>query len=353
MAIYEQGTFSSSQRLSRVAHHEKLFRDWIKETLVAKMMSEGDQTPVQYQRVEKGKGDVVYFGLRARNTDSFIMDGPAEGNESELSTYSFSVTMHLFRAAFAYDAYLSVQRSAFDIPNAAMDALKDNWQENFEALHWEALYDSPSIYLYNVSGTFTTNATKATAKAAISTVANNGITAQFLSRLKVYLSARRGTGYPPVQPVKLKGYDKPLYVLITHPHSLTDLWNDGTFLTGHRECLARGKDNPIFWQAESIYAGFLILSSEHVDSSADYGGATAYGCEAKILGRQALALAVGNAAPNSSTSESMQIVGPVDVERYGSSKGIEAHCIMGLRKTTFNSVDYGSASALFIATDLR
>ena len=350
MAVYEQATFSSSQRLSKIAHEEKLFRDWIKESVIGPMITDGDTGPVQRKRVAKGEGDVVYFGLRARNTESFIMDGPAEGNEMSLSTYSFSVTMHLFRAAVRYNTKMTVQRAAFDVPMEAQEALGDNYQENLEALYFEALYDGVSDFLYHdASNQFLTTTTKATAKTAATAASTSGLSAQFLSRSKGHMDARRGTGYPPIKPVKVKGYNKPLFIVVTHPHSLSDLWNDGTFLTGQRECLARSNDHPIFMQAESIYAGHLILQSEHVSASADYGAGTVYGCEAKVLGRQALALAIGDA---NEKGGSMSMVGPVEFD-YGREKGYEAHTILGLRKTIFNSKDYGSRSMILACTDLR
>jgi len=350
MAVYTQATFSASQRLSKIAHEEKLFRDWIKQSLLGALASEGDAGPIQKKRVAKGEGDVVYFGLRARNTESFIMDGPAEGNEMSLATYSFSVTLHLFRAAVRYNTKMTEQRAAFSIPEEAKSSLMDNWEENSEDLMFESLYDGVNSFVYHDgSNQFKETSTEADAKAACTAAATSGLSAQFLSRVLGHLQARRGTGYPPIKKIKVKGYAKPLYLLITHPHSLTDLWNDGTFLTGMRECQARSKDHPIFEQAEAIYAGFLVLSSEHVETAANYGGASVYGCEAKVLGRQALALAIGDA---NSKGGSMELVGPVSYD-YGREIGWEAHSIMGLRKTEFNSKDYGSVSMHLAATDLR
>lgn len=341
-------TFSTSDALTKKAWEEKLFRDSVKESYFSKFVSSGADTIVtEKSQLSKDKGDEVTIGLRMKLQGSGVTEGQIlEGNEEKLSTYSMKLALKQYRHAVRDDGALSRKRAMFEISTESQAALKDWMSEKIDQLHFDELSvgagatANPSKIFYKTgASTFLATGTAATAKSAL-VAADSKLTLNFLSYLKTWALTGGARSYIPLRPVKVEG--KPYYVLLTHPDAVYDLRASSEFQQAMREAELRGPSNPLFSGAVAIWDGVVVHAHENCAIATDAGsGSNVPWVKSALLGAQALCVAYGKR--------------PEVVQKtfdYDNEEGYATGVIMGVKKSIFNSLDYGSLGVYLARTNV-
>lgn len=340
-------TFATNDALTKKAWEEKLFRDSVKESYFSKFTSSGSDSIVQEKtQLAKDKGDEITIGLRMRLAGTGVTEGQVlEGNEEKLSTYSMKVTLKQYRHAVRDDGAMSRQRAMFNVSDESRTALKDWMTEKIDQIQFDELgigsgsTANPSKIFYKTSSGVLATGTAATAKSALTT-ADGKLTLTMISFLKTWALTGGARAYIPLRPVKIEG--KPYYVLLTHPDAVYDLRQDTNFQQAMRDAEVRGKDNPLFTGAVAIWDGVVIHAHENAAVAADAGaGSNVPWAKSVLLGQQALCFAFGKR--------------PEVVEEtfdYGNEEGYGISMIAGVKKSVFNSLDYGSVGVYLARTNV-
>lgn len=340
-------SFSTSDPLTKKAWEEKLFRDSVKDSYFSKFVSSGADTIVtEKTQLSKDKGDEVTIGLRPKLNGAGVTEGQVlEGNEEKLLTYSMKLALKQYRHAVRDDGFLSRKRAMFDISGESQSALKDWMSEKIDQLHFDELgvgagsTGNPSKIFYKTSSGVLSTGTAATAKSAL-TAADSKLTLNMISFLKTWALTGGARTYIPIRPVKVEG--KPYYVLLTHPDAVYDLRASSEFQQAMREAETRGATNPLFSGAVAVWDGMIIHAHENAAIAADAGaGSNVPWVKSVVLGAQALCVAYGKR--------------PEVVQKtfdYDNEEGYATGVIMGVKKSVFNSLDYGSLGVYLARTNV-
>ena len=340
-------TFATSDALTKKAWEEKLFRDAVKESYFSKFVGSGaDSIVTEKTQLTKDKGDEITIGLRMKLQGAGVTEGqPLEGNEEKLATYSMKVTLKQYRHAVRDDGAMSRKRAMFDISSESESSLKDWMSEKVDQLHFDEVgvgagaTANPSKIFYKTSSGVLSTGTAATAKSALTT-ADGKLTLNFLSDLKTWALTGGARSYIPLRPVKVEG--KPYFVLLTHPDAVYDLRASSEFQQAMREAEIRGKENPLFTGAVAIWDGVVVHAHENCAIATDAGsGSNVPWVKSVFLGAQALCWAWGKR--------------PEVVQKtfdYDNEEGYAIGMIAGVKKSIFNSLDYGSLGVYLSRTNV-
>ena len=314
---------------------EKIWREAKKMSFFDKFTSAtGSSVVYEKNELEKTKGDVIAFGLRARLDKGYLPSGtPVEGNESALNTYMDAVTVDEKNFGVRDGGMIVRQRAFFDMDAEAKAALQDQQAENLDYEFFKALTLTNTSVLYEDAGVFKRTATVATAQNAVTTA--DLLNPEFISKAKNWALTNR-VSQVPLKPIKIDGRN--YLVLLCHPDQLTDLELDTTFAQARREAEVRGKDNPLFSGAYAIWNGVVIHA--HEDVTVGTGTITTFG-RSYLLGERALC--VGYAKTPTIVSDTFS---------YGQENGYASLAMFGVKKPQFNSMDYGSVCLVTARTNV-
>ncbi len=290
----------------------------------------------------KGPGDRVRCGLRMLlSGDGIEGDATLEGNEEALTVYTDDLVINQLRHAVRSEGKMSEQRIPFSVREEARLGLQDWFADRIDTAAMNQLGGNTgqSDTRYTGHNTVTTfSSTRAVWPTAAgddteADVASETTSAVMSLELIDYAVELAHTASPMIRPVKVKGED--YYVLFLHPYQITDLrtnTNSGQWLDIQKAAMNGGQvtKNPIFTGAHGVYNGVIIHSSTRVPSvtSNVYRGI--------FCGAQAGVLAFGQGY-NKNTMSWVE-----ELFDYGNQLGVSAGLIWGLKKTIYNSVDYGS-----------
>jgi len=284
---------------------EKVRRSVLQSLFFTNMTGKGADAIIQIDdRMMKSKGDKVTFTLRAKSTSAGQSSSTTgitlEGNEEAMVLYSDSVSLTEYGNGTKVESELTEQRVAFDIRNECKLFLQDWATDKLEILLASALSASPSTNRYIDKSTVV-------------------ITLEMLSALR----RQAILASPKIRPVTIKG--KKYYVVLMHPMVMKSLKADTNFINYNKDARDRGIDNPLIQGADFIIDGMLIYEydrDELVQSGLVY--------RTLLLGAQAGVIA-WSAKP--SWKEKLF--------DYDTKFGAAVKMTCGVKKTVFNSEDYG------------
>src|SRR5215469_2550593 len=97
-------------------------------------MGESDGSIIQIRdNTQKSAGDKITFGLRMQLTgDGVIGDGPLEGQEEALTTFSDAVIINQLRHSADAGGRMSQQRVPFSVRMECLSALRDWWSDRID-----------------------------------------------------------------------------------------------------------------------------------------------------------------------------------------------------------------------------
>jgi len=320
----------------------------LKATSIAPLMGTKKSSILYHRReLSKSAGDKITYGLRMQLSGAGVTEGQTlEGNEEALTTYSDALYINQIRHGVRVKGNKSIdnQRILFDARSEARDDLKDWFTKRY------------SVSFFNqVCGNTLQTDTKFTGLNATSAPTNyvypgtasdeQSITNSDTFNLNLidYAREKAKTMTPPIQPVREMGED--LYVIYLHPYQVTDMRTNtstGQWLDIQKAVMQGGKygnsKNPIFTGALGVYNGVVIREAiDEIPSgvNSSTGAEIATVKRAVFLGAQAACFAEGQA------QKGMTFKWVEKTFDYDDILGVAGTTIFGIKKTVFNSNDFG------------
>jgi N4-gp56 family major capsid protein len=322
---------------------KKLFHEALKSTFFGQFMGEGSSNLIQVKsETSKGAGDKITFGLRMQLSGAGTSgDNTLEGNEEALVTHSDYVVIDQLRHAVISAGKMSEQRVPFSVREEARMGLQDWFSGRFDTAMFNQLAGRSATTDTRYTGSQVPTAPSSTnlliggaaghtTEASLSPTTTHAMTLRMLD----VAVAKAKTMSPMIRPIMISG--KPHYVAFIHPNDTYQLRGQtsaGQWADIQRAAMEGGKigDNPIVTGALGIYNGVILHESSYVPVSTkgtDYRVPVFCGAQAGVI-----AFGQGNSANKMSWDEEMF--------DYGNKLGVSAGTIYGLKKTVFNSKDFG------------
>jgi len=330
-----------STSLAVEAEKKSYFRKFIGEGSIISKLTD----------LEKKSGDKITHGLRMKLRGAGVTgDNTLEGNEESLTYYDDAVLIDQLRHAVRSKGKASEQRVPYSTRKEGRDGLSTWWAERMDELLFVYLSGArgvDSTLTLPLSFTsFAGNALNSPDSAHLQFA--NGLakatitTADILTLSEIdRLVEKAETVDPMIQPIMVDGEKK--YVMLIHPYQATDLRTNtavGQWQDIQKAAQSRGSDNPIFKNALGEYRGVVLHSHRNVVRFSDYGAGTNLpAARALFLGAQAAAIAWGNGQADSGGSGRYTWV--EELFDYKNKLGVSAGAIFGIKKSVFNSADFG------------
>lgn len=323
---------------------KRLMSEALRQTWLYKFMGSDDNSMIQVlDDTQKGPGDQITYQLRAQLCASGVIgDGTLEGNEETMNVYTDSMIINQLRNAVRSSGKMSEQRVPFSLREEMQKALSDWYAGVFDlggfnqliglttATPAQAGLQTPTAPTNVIIANSSTTASLVSAGATASNVFNLRLIDYALEQAKLDNSCD-GTGYP-LRPIKINGSE--YFVCFLHPYQVTSMRTSTTAAQWFdiQQAVLQGggiTDNPIFTGALGMYNGVIFHETSRITQDAN----GAY--RAIMCGAQAAVLAFGqdNAGNKVSWVE--------ELFDYGNQLGVSAGMIWGLKKTVFNSLDFG------------
>jgi N4-gp56 family major capsid protein len=326
---------------------KKLFEEALKQTYFSRFLGKGTDNIVQLKdETSKGPGDRITVGLRMQLSGAGVQgDGTLESNEEALITYTDNVFIDQLRHAVRSAGKMSEQRVTFEVREEARMGLQDWWGDRLDASFFNQIGGNTAQSDTRYTGNQVAIAPDTAHKKYINTneATDASISTTSLFALSIIDKAVEAavTASPLIRPVKYQGED--MYVCFLHPVQVTDLrttTSTGQWLDIQKAAMTGGRvnDNPIFTGALGVYNNTILHSAFRIPQAvnASTGLAIASTRRAVFCGAQAAVMAYGQ---NNQDGEMTWVEELFD---YGNQLGVSAGLIFGIKKTVFNSADFGT-----------
>ena len=323
---------------------KKLIREALKETFISRFMGSGSNSLVQIKSdMNKSAGDRLRVGLRMQLSGAGVQgDSTLEGNEEALSTYYDDLLINQLRHAVRSAGKMTEQRVPFSIREEAMDGLKDWLAGRFDTAFFNQIGGNTGQADTKYTGNNATIAPSATSgntrhlfadgthttEASLSTTDVFQLT--FIDRAVTTMK----TATPYIRPIRYKGGE--YYAAFLHPYQVYNLKTDATaarvtWYDANKALVngGDGKDNGIFTGALGMYNNVILHEATRIPS------VTANIRRAVVCGAQAAVLGFGQDSGESGSWYE-------ELFDYGNQLGVSAGAIFGMKKTVFNSIDFGT-----------
>jgi len=330
----------SADSLAAKLWSKQLMRESLKKTYFRRFMGTGKSSIVQIlSDTQKRRGDKITFGLRMQLVgDGRTGQQTLKGNLEALEFYSDAVMIDLMRHGVSVDTTISQQRTEYDLRVEARDALSDWWANRFDTYMINYLSGDTSMSFAGNSGEapdadHILYGGNATAKNDVD--ANDKFDLTLIERAVVKAQVLS----PDIRPVRIEGED--FYVILLHPYQARDLrtnTNTAQWVDIQKSVLMGGKikDNPLFTGALGVYNQCILYVSNRIKTYSDYGsGGNVAAARALFLGAQAGVVAFG------SNNGVDKMTWHEEMEDHGKDLEVSARVIWGVKKTRFNSKDFG------------
>jgi N4-gp56 family major capsid protein len=324
---------------------KKLFQDALKKTYASKFTGKGSNSLCQIKdETSKGPGDKITVGLRMQLSGTGVQgDGTLEGNEEALTTYSDSVFIDQLRHAVRSAGKMSEQRVPFSVREEAKAGLEDWWADRIDTWFFNQLAgntaQSDTRYTGNQAAIAPSTNRKlfVTGSADESQGSGNVMTLTMIDKCV----ERAETLSPTMRPVMVGGEKK--WVMFLHPYQVYDIrtsTSTGQWLDIQKAALSGGNDSksPIYTGALGEYNGVVLHMASRVPTgvNSSTGAAVSTVRRAIFCGAQAAMMAYGQ------KDQSAEMSWVEELFDYGNQLGVSAGMIAGLKKTQFNSEDFGT-----------
>lgn len=256
------------------------------------------------------------------------------------------------------------KRTLHDLRQVARRRQSEWWSRGFDELFFMYLSGSRGInsdYLFPLSYTgFANNSLTApdtdhllysgTHSTKATVTSSDTMVLATIDRLVAKATMMGGgvQGTPQIQPIMIDGAEH--YVLVMTPwdeYNLRSNTNTGQWLDIQKAAAtAEGRSSPIFKGGLGMYNNVVLHSHKSVIRFNDYGaGANLPASRSLFLGEQAAVCAFG------SPGSGLRFDWNEDTEDRGNQVIITTSTIVGIKKVTFNSKDYGVVAVDAYAAD--
>lgn len=337
----------------------KIAREALKKTYVKRFMSTGTDNIVTIKNeTSKGPGDRIRHTIRMQLTGRGTQgDANLEGNEESLSTFTDDLVINQLRHAVRSEGKMTEQRIPFSIREEAMMGLSDWWADKWDTWFFNQIcgYTPAQTVPGDTIDTGHNAVTAPTRQVFPAAITNDqSLTSptdhkfslilldKALERAKVTTT---GSNPPPIRPVRVDGKD--WFVAFLHPYQVTDLRTTTSATSSapilwydiQKAALSGGKmDNPIFNGALGEYNGCILHESTRITGGVHSSGGTAVSNtrRAVLCGAQAAVCGFGEGSDKSTYDWFEQLFD------YGNKLGVKSGNIAGMKKTVYNSADFGA-----------
>jgi N4-gp56 family major capsid protein len=328
----------------------------LKYSDIAALMGKSPGSIIQVKsEFRKGPGDRLTFGLRMQlNGEGFSENDLAEGNGEELTTYSDSLSINELGNVVGVKSQYTIdqQRVPFNLRVEAKDGLRDWYAKRFSVEFFNQVCGITTQTNIKYTGLNpTVAATRILRQNGKSDDASLTTGDEFALNMIDNAKELATTATPPLRPVNVPGFtngrrdfNKTLtdkFVVYLHPYQVTDIRTNtstGQWLDLEKAASqGRGHGNRIYDGSIGEYNSCIMRSSYDVPLGVSNAGANvATARRGVLLGGQAAVMGFGREGG--------------DVERFRWNEEmfdhkrrleVSAWTIHGLKKTAFNSLDYG------------
>ena len=328
---------------------KKLMYETLKSTWISKFIGKTSNSLIQIMP-ETGKeaGDKVTFGLRMLLTGAGVQgDNTLEGNEEALQFYSDSLLINQLRHAVRSDGKMSEQRVPYKMREEMRMALSDWLADKVDTAFFNQLAGNVNVTdtRYTGNNDCVTADTShviyagGTAEASLSASGSSAFTLTLIDQAV----AKAKVLSPGIRPIMVNGEAK--YVCFIHPYQHYQLRTQasaGQYIDIQKAALQGGQisKNPIYTGALGEYNNTILHESTRVpwsNASTTNGVGVASVARAIFCGAQAAVLALGQ-----NTDTGLAATWNEELFDYGNQLGVSGGLIWGLKKTQFNSTDFGT-----------
>jgi len=354
-------SFGVNDALAIKLWSRKLDHEALKYTDIGPLIGD-DPDSVIHRKTEtqKGPGDQITYAIRMQLSGAgFTENQLAEGNGESLTTYSDKILINELGHVVGVKSEYTIdqQRVPFDLRDEAKGGLADWYAKRFSVAFFNQVCGNTVQTDLRFTGLNSTiAATRIIRQSGRASddllVAGDTFTLNLIDKAKEAAI----TATPKIRPARFAGgssggtmnpgrrdFNRTLtdkYVMYLHPYQITDLRSNtstGQWLDLTKAAqMGRGMDSPIYTGAIGEYNGVILRSSFDVASGISAAGVlVANTYRAVLLGGQACMIAFGQ--KNSQTKYRW------NEELFDHKRRLEvsAWTIHGLKKTVYNSLDYG------------
>lgn len=335
---------------------KRLFVESLRETYMNRFIGNDKNSLIQMRdELNKSAGDRITFGLRIQLVGAGVAgDNTLEGNEEALSTYDDTLFIDQLRHATRSKGKMSEQRVPFSVRQESMDGLKDWWADRLDTWFFNQVCGftaqtdvrytgMQAVLAPDAAHIFRPNSRTTDESLTTGDEFSLAMIDRIVARTRAW--ATNVTGQVPLRPIKYKGGS--YYVMFIHPYQAYQLRsnsNAGAWADLQQKRIQGGvtsNDNPIF-SGETflgIYNGVVIHEAARVTNGVNSttGAAVTNARRAVLCGAQAAAMATGR---DDTGPEKMNWV--EELFDYNNQLGVAAGMIAGLKKSRFNSMDFGT-----------
>lgn len=349
--------FGVNHPLSNKLYAKQLFYDALKATQVSQagVIGKGSDSILQlFEETKKDAGDQVTYGLRTLLTgDGVSGDSTLEGNEEALSFYHDSFVIDQIRHATRSAGKMSEQRVPYAMRDEAKMALADWFADKFDTSFFNQITGNTNITNTKNTGNNTVTAPDAahwilaTGVAGTDAEASLSASSTFSLTLIDRAIAKAKVLAPQIRPLRIGGENK--YVCFIHPyqhHQLRINTNTAQYMDIQKAALQGGQisKNPIYTGALAEYNGVILKESTRVPwgtIAQDANSKTTVGVtsvtRAVLCGAQAGVIGFGK-----DSNTGLQANWTEETFDFGNQLGVAGGVIYGLKKSIFNSKDFGT-----------
>lgn len=326
-----------------------LSREILKLTFFKKFLGSNKRSILQeLPELKRNAGDTIKFDLLLQMTGAGIDgDNRMKDFEEAMVYHQDEVKINQKRNAHSFKT-MSQQRTLHDMREDAMLNLADWYAGLYDSYMFRYLGGDTSLSFagntgvvadtdhYIVTGSVAHTGTIATDEG------NLGTTSQFALTDINYAKEKAKTITPPMRPAIIDGEE--YYAVVLHDYSATDLKLNVAASTGttwadiHMYANRRGLKNNLFTGALGVYEKCVLFESSRIFSPASNVRRNL------MLGSQAGVFAQGNAYKKrhqGKMGKNNLFRWYEELDDYGNEEGIAVANIFGMKKTRFNSKDYG------------
>lgn len=326
---------------------KKTVREALKQTYLRKFMGEDSNALCQvFDETSKGAGDRIRIPLRMLLSGRGVDETQAlEGNEEALTFFYDDLLINETAHAVRHKVTIDQQRVPFSLREEGSMALADWFSDRFDTWGANALAGntavSDTIYTGNNATTAPTSATgnRRIIYADEASTTEGSLSASQTFQLSYIDRAVNiaTTSSPLIRPIKVGSQN--YYVVFLHPNQVRDLRTNANAVSGSgwldlQKAAMQGGEietNPIFTGALGVYNGCVLHEWTRLPAAPTNSSAR----RAVFCGAQALALAFGKGHSAEPKYEE-------ETFDYGRQFGQSVQMIAGVKKTVYNSIDFGT-----------
>jgi N4-gp56 family major capsid protein len=335
-----------------VSHWQRdLEKEALKRTSALQFMGKDSNSLLQIKDgPTKEAGDNVTWGLRMQLQGGGVSgDGTLEGKEEALVTYNDQIYVDQLRHAVRSSGVMSEQRVPFETRQESLDGLADWWADRFDTAFFNQIAGAAHNYTDTkyagmqaatdaITASDTDHYHLPESQTTEAGVASTSASAVFKLTLLDRVVTKAKTISPLIRPINIMGGK--YCVCFLHPLQVEDLRTNtdtGQWRDIQLSAIQGGDltENPLFSGALGVYNKVILHENTRVpaaNTTPSAGGVY----RAIFCGAQAAALSFGK---NHGAGKYKWVEEYFD---YENQLGVAAGCIWGLKKSRYNSKDFGT-----------